>query len=391
MKHSHADRGLAVIPLVIIVILVGLAGFSLFSWLSTRSAAEQHRRSAEEREKELKTQYEAVKKEAEDSAAEAAELADSLKKTEEAMRLAEEKAQKDAEEKAAMIEELNTKLEAEEKAKVEAEERSLALEKTLSDLEESIRIAENREEALRSRLASGDSTYGIPAASSFESMRAALRGQQAEIDSMRDLLASGQPVAKSQLAGLVSSFESKLAEGEGDVKTIVDQLVKSGRYSRSSKVGQAVSDLQQSTDKQRSLLDALKSMLASSGDQVDAAQLQALLNDLEATSADIEAHHSALTAALEQEMESKNVSSSDSGLLAELQTSLTRQRAEVENIRRELAQANAERDAAIERQKQLERLSIEVRYDIDYQVRSVNYKRRLHSMYDRVANPAAEK
>ncbi len=391
MKHSHADRGLAVIPLVIIVILLGLAGFSLFSWLSTRSAAEQHRRSAEEREKELKTQYEAVKKEAEDSAAEAAELADSLQKTEEAMRLAEEKAQKDAEEKAAMIEELNAKLEAEEKAKVEAEERSSALEKTLSDLEESIRIAENREEALRSRLASDDSTYGIPAASSFESMRAALRGQQAEIDSMRDLLASGQPVAKSQLAGLVSSFESKLAEGEGNVNTIVDQLVKSGRYSRSSKVGQAVSDLQQSTEKQRSLLDALKSMLASSGDQVDAAQLQALLNDLEATSADIETHHSALTAALEKEMDSKNVSSSDSGLLADLQTSLTRQRAEVEQIRRELAQANAERDAAIERQKQLERLSIEVRYDIDYQVRSVNYKRRLHSMYDRVANPAAEK
>ena len=90
-------------------------------------------------------------------------------------------------------------------------------------------------------------------------------------------------------------------------------------------------------------------------------------------------------------MEEKNVSSSDSGLLAELQTSLTRQRAEVEQIRRELSQANAERDAAIERQKQLEKLSIEVRYDIDYQVRSVNYKRRLHSMYDRVANPAAEK
>jgi chromosome segregation ATPase len=387
------NRGIAIVPLIVAIVLVGVAGFSTFSWVKTRNQAQADKEVAEQREKEFKAALDDAQQEAEDNAKKAADLGEKLTKTEEAMKLAEEKAQQDAEEKAAMLAELELKLEEEAKALAEASERSEKLEESIGELEKSISEARDRENMLRASLNLPMVAINPKATAGLASVAGAAEVQRSGLDAIKSMLASSGPMLNTrELDSLVRSFEAGLIDSERAVSGLSRDLVASGEFSASSTVGQAVADLQQSTVKQRALLNSLKRLLADSGETIDRAQVEGLINDIELLMAEMTARQASLEQVLQASAGSgQGGDSAGSAAIAQLEQAARETQNQLANLRRQLAQAEAEKQAAIARQQELERLSIEIRYDIDYQFRSVTYQRRLHSMYDSVANPVQER
>jgi hypothetical protein len=384
------NQGLAIVPLIVIIVLAGAAGFAIFSWVKTNKEAAEARVVAEQRESELKSVLEDAQQEAEENAKKAATLAETLAKTEEAMKLAEAAAKADAEEKAAMLADLESKLKAEEAAKAEADAKSEALAKEIASLETSMEEAKQREAILRASLTGGYVQVNPKAAAGLSAVSSSLDAQQSGLEKIKALLANATgPVATSELEALVRAYEQSLIESEQGAARLSRDLVASGDFSPSSTVGQAISDLQQTTQKQRAILNSLKALLASSGATVDPARVLAILSDLEASMVELEQRQASLDRTIAAE--SAAGATDGSAAMAEFQRSLQQSQNQLAALRRELAQAQAEKDAAIRRQLELEKLSIEIKYDIDYQARSSTYARRLHQMYNRLANPAEER
>jgi len=384
------NQGLAVIPLIIVIVLVGVAGFAIFSWVKTNNQAAADKEVAEQREKELKAVLEDAQQEAEENANKADELQEQLTKTEEAMKLAEEKAKQDAEEKAAMLAELEEKLEAETTAKAEAEEKSAALSEEIAQLEESIQEAMDREEVLRASLTGGITRINPKATQGLDAVSNSIASQKDGIDKIKALLANADgPIAASELEALIRSFEDGLVEAEKSAAGLNRDLVSSGEFSSSSSVGQAISDLQQTTMKQRAIVNSLKAMLANAGETIDPAKVKMMIADLESSISELEQRQSSLDQTVSAE--ASTGTSDSSAALADFQRSIKQAQSQVASLKRQLAEAEAAKTAAIERQMELEKLSIEIKYDIDYVARSGTYARRLHQMYNQVANPVEEK
>lgn len=382
------NRGIAVIPLIIVLVLVGVAGFSIFSWVKTSKQAQADKEVAEQREQEFKVALDDALQEAEDNAAQAAELDEKLRQTEEAMALAEEKATKDAEEKAAMIADLEEKFAAEEVAKKEAEEKSANLSEEIAELEEGIASAKEREYALRASMGAPVLRVNPRATAGLAGVTTSLSSQKNGLAAIKALLASGEELKTSELRALIASFEDGVIAAEKSTSGLKTDLVNSGEFSSSSAVGQAVADLQQTTRKQRAVLNSLKRLIAESGETIDPSQVAGMIADLESSIAELEDRQGSLDSVVNME------ASAGTGVSAELasfQRTISKAKADLAAMKRQLAAAEAEKNTAIERQKELERLSIEIRYDIDYQARSFSYARRLHSMYDQIANPDEEK
>ena len=383
------NRGIAVIPLIIVIVLVGVAGFSIFSWVKTKNQAQAAKEVAEQREKEFKAALDDAQQEAEDNAKKASDLQDTLTKTEEAMKLAEEKAQQDAEEKAAMLAELETKLEEEAAAKQAAEEKTANLNEEIASLEKSIADAREREYSLRASLGGTGTAINPKVYDSLSGITGSVSSQKDKIRAIKGLLSGTTgTVAKVDLEELIRSYEDGLIEAEKNASGLKRDLIDSGEFSSSSSVGQAVYDLQQTTRKQRSILNGLKSLLAGSGETIDAAQISTIISDLEASISELEARQSSLDNVLNAQT---NYAGDGSAALASFEQTIKKSQEQLEMMKRQLAVAESEKQAALDRQKQLERLSIEIRYDIDYQARSLSYARRLHSMYNRVAHPKEER
>ena len=338
------NQGLAVIPLIIVLVLVGVAGFSIFSWVKTNNQAAADKEVAEQREKELKAVLEDAQQEAEENAEKAAELQETLTKTEEAMKLAEEKAQLDAEEKAAMLADLEEKLEAEGAAKVEAEEKSASLAEEIASLEESIDEAKSRESILRASLTGGVTQINPKATAGLSTVSDSLSAQKEGIEKIKALLASSDgPIASSELEALIRSFESGLVEAEKGAAGLNRDLVSSGEFSSSSSVGQALSDLQQTTMKQRAIVNSLKSMLANSGETIDPADVKTMIADLESSITELEQRQKSLDRTVTAEANSG--SSDGSAELASFQRTIQQAQSQVAALKRQLAEAEAEKNS----------------------------------------------
>lgn len=384
------NRGIAVVSLIVVIVLVGVAGFSIFSWVKTTKQAQADKEVAEQREQEFKTALDDAQQEAEDNAARVEELDEKLTKTEEAMKLAEEKAQQDAEEKAVMLAELENKLEEEATAKSEAEENSSRLAEEIASLEEHISEAKKREYALQGAMGGTITRINPQATKGLENVAMSLSSQKSGIEAIKQLLASSNgTIASAELQALVRTFEDGLIEAEKSTAGLRRDLISSGEFSSSSSVGQAVADLQQTTRKQRAILNSLKSILASSGETLDSGQIEGIIADLEASISELETRQASLDSTINDNINYD--AGSGSSVDSRYEQTLKRAQSELISMKRQLASAVAETQAAVERQKELERLSIEIRYDIDYQARSFSYARRLHSMYDKVANPKEER
>ncbi|MCG8525874.1 MAG: hypothetical protein MI748_05815 [Opitutales bacterium] len=387
----NSKRGIAVVPLIIGIVLIGVAGFSIYSWLKTKSQAQADKEVAEQRELELKGFLDEAQKEAEENAAQAAELQDQLTKTEEAMKLAAEEAAQEAEEKAAMIAELETKLEEEEEAKATAEAKAEELNTQIASLEESITAAEQKEAALRAALGSGPVVReNLAAKRSLSEIQGSVQSQQRGIQAIKALLEqSGGSLNSAELNELIKAFENDLVDTEKSVTGLSNDLLGSGEYSPSSSVGQSLADLKQSTQKQRAILNGLKSMIARSDGTIDAAEVAAMIADLESSITEVEDRQASLGQTLSQAVAVSGGSAS--GAMASLEQTLSKSRQELASLKRQLASAEAAKQAALDRQAELEKLSIEIKYDINYESRSMTYARRLHSMYNQVAHPEEEK
>jgi len=384
------NQGLAVIPLIVIIILVGVAAFSIFSWVKTNKQAAADKEVAEQREKEFKAALDDAQMEAEKNGKKADELQDQLTKTEEAMKLAEEKAKQDAEEKAAMLADLEEKLQNEADAKAQAEEKSAALSEEIASLESSISEAKDREAILRASLTGGVTRISPATAAGLSAITDSLSAEKSSIEKIKSLLANSHgPIAASELEMLIRSFEDALIDTEKNTSNLENDLVNSGDFSSSSTVGQAVADLKQTTMKQRAIINSLKGMLAGSGETIDPAKVATMIADLEASISELEQRQ----ASLDQKVAAEANASASSGnsAIADFQRSIQQAQSQVTALKRQLAAAEAEKAAAIARQQELEKLSIEIKYDIDYEARSMTYARRLHSMYNRVANPKEER
>ena len=383
------NRGIAVIQLIIVIVLVGVAGFSIFSWVKTKQQAQAAKEIADQREKDFKVALDDAQQEAEDNAKKAADLEETLTKTEEAMKLAEEKAKQDAEEKAAMLAELETKLNEEAAAKKEADEKAAALTEEIASLEKNIAAARDREYALRAGLGGAGVKIDPKVYDGLSGISGSVGTQKDQIRAIKALL-SGTPgaIAKVDLESLIRSYEDGLIEAEKNASGLKRDLIDSGEFSSSSSVGQAVYDLQQTTRKQRSILNGLKSLLAGSGETISGDQVASVIADLEASISELEARQASLDNVLKAQV---SYEGGDSAALANFEQTIKKAQDELNTMKRQLAAAEAEKQAAIERQKELERLSIEIRYDIDYQSRSMSYARRLHSMYNRIAHPKEER
>lgn len=382
------NQGLAVIPLIVVIVLAGVAGYSIFSWVKTNKQAAADKVVAEQRENELKAVLEDAQQEAEENAKKAEELATQLTQTEEAMKLAEEKAKQDAEEKAAMLAELESKLEAEATAKAEAQERSETLAEEIASLESSIQEAREREAILRASLGGAVTEINPKAAASLASLSSSLTSQQDGLDRIKALLANADgPIASADLEALVRSFESGLVDAERGAADLKRDLVTSGDFSSSSTVGQAIADLQQTTAKQRAIVNSLKAMLANSGETIDPVRVRSMIADLEASVIELEQRQ----ASVDSSVNAAASGGDSSSAMAEFQRTIQKAQTELAGLKRQLAESEAAKAAAIARQEELEKLSIEVKYDIDYKIRSLTYARRLHAMYNQVANPVEER
>jgi len=384
------NQGLAVIPLIVVIVLVGVAGFAIFSWVKTNHQAAADKEVAEQREKELKAVLEDAQQEAEENAKKAEDLQTKLTQTEEAMQLAEEKAKQDAEEKAAMLADLEAKLEAEATAKTQAEEKSVSLEDEIASLEASIKEAKDREAVLRASLGGGVVRINPKATEGLSSISSALSAQKDGLEKIKALLANANgPVSVSELDALIRAFESGLIDAEKSAADLKRDLVSSGEFSSSSTVGQAIADLQQTTMKQRAIVNSLKAMLANSGETIDPAKVRSMIADLEASISELDQRRSSLDNTVTAEASAGAGDSSSA--LAEFQRTIQQAQSQLAALKRQLAESEAAKAAAIARQQELEKLSIEIKYDIDYEARSMTYARRLHSMYNRIANPKQER
>lgn len=383
------NQGLAIIPLIIVIILVGVAGFSIFSWVKTNKQAAADKEVAEQREKEFKAALDDAQQAAEENAQKAEALQEQLTKTEEAMKLAEEKALQDAEQKAAMLAELEGKFEAEEAAKVEAEEKSASLAEEIAALEDSIKEAKDRESVLRASLTGNVVRISPEATAGLSSISDSLDAQKAGLEKIKALLANADgPIATSDLEALVRSFEDELVDAEKSAAGLKRDLVSSGDFSSSSTVGQAIADLQQTTMKQRAIVNSLKSMLANSGETIDPAKVKSMIADLESSMNELGRRQ----ASLDQKVTAASMAGGDgSSAISDFQRTIQQAQSQMAALKRELAAAESEKNLAIARQEELEKLSIEIKYDIDYQERSGTYARRLHAMYNRIANPKEER
>jgi hypothetical protein len=347
---------------------------------------------AEQNEREFKAALTDAQQEAEDNAKKAAEFEEKLVQTEEAMKLAEEKAAADAAEKAAMLEALEANLALEVAAKEAAAAKAEELSTAISQLEGSIADARHREGMLRASLSLPMVQINPKAAAGLDAVGSSLQGQRSSLAAIRSLLAGGRssfPV--EELQALVASYESAVLESERAAAQLSRDLVASGDFAPSSKVGQAVADVQQTATKQRALLNSLKRMIADANGSVDRAAVAAVLADLEPLILEMEARQAALESAIKA-----SASPADSGMekneaLAQFERTLRDAQTQLATMKRQLAVAEAEKQAALERQAELERLSIEIRYDIDYKQHSFSYQRRYHSMFNQVANPEQER